>query len=170
MISYGGVEQVFFNESGSILNPPFTTSIVNGLIVSTVDLRLGNDRVGVWLSALVNWSVTFAPPSGAATLTTAGFVDVVFELLLDGVAIQRISQTAVQKGNVLSATSTTTQVANLLHFDQSLLSDGACNNTYSLRVASVALTAPVYNNGSGTVSAAVGAVSLVAATVEAGRT
>lgn len=169
MISYGAVEQVFFNESGRILNPPFLTSISNGVILSTVELHQGNDRVGVWLSGLVNWSVTFAPRSGAATLTTAGFADVVFELLLNGTAIQRISQTAVQKGNFLSAASTTTQVATLLYFDQSLLKDTECNDSYSLRVASVALAAPVYNNGSGTISAAAGAVSLIAAIVEAGR-
>ena len=187
MVKFGEIERVVFSQFNPVLplppitpplTSPFPTNLPGGgtINLALVNVRADHDRDGVLLSATINWSATFTPPTPAAVLNVPGFADVTFELLRNGIVIYRVDQTAIQKGFPLNqpaflftVTVSTFEIASLLHFDFTL---PACHhefNVYTLRATNIALTAPQVATGTATTTAAVGAVTLVAEKVEAHR-
>jgi hypothetical protein len=149
--------------------PPtaFPTSLSSRDIVNLASITFRiHDLDGVLLQAVVNWSATFTPSATATTLTTPGFADVTFEILLNDQVVYRVSQTTVQKENPIvgnfTAATTTQATTALLHFN--IPAHGS--NTYILRANNIVLTAPVLASGTATTSAAVGAVTLIAEGME----
>ncbi|MDR3589509.1 MAG: hypothetical protein P4N41_07575 [Negativicutes bacterium] len=193
MVKFGEIERVVFSQFNPVLLlPPITSPLTSpfpielpnaGTInLALVNIRSEHDRDGVLLSAVVNWSATFTPPTPTAVLNVPGFADVTFELLRNGVVIYRVDQTAVQKGVPLVqptfpfTTVSTFEIASLLHFDFRLpgfdFTPPLCLqefNVYTLRATNIALVPPQVATGTATTTAAVGAATLVAEKVEAHR-
>ncbi len=191
MVKFGEIERVVFSQFDPVLllpttslTSPFPTNLPNGgtINLALVNVRTGHDRDGVLLSAVVNWSATFTPPTPTAVLNVPGFANVTFELLRNGVVIYRVDQTTVQAATPLVqpvfpfTTVSTFGIASLLHFDFTPLvfdSTIACCHSeftvYTLRATNIVLTAPQVAAGTATTTAAAGAVTLVAEIVEARR-
>ncbi len=162
------IKHVVGTEKNAVLPLPpiaFPISLPHGVTVNLASLTFDCHNLdAAILQAVVNWSATFTPPSTASVLTTPGYADVAFELLLNGDVIYRVIQTATQKGipiigNFITAT-TTYQIASLLHFAIPVY--GHERNNYTLRATNIVLTAPVLAAGLATTTAAAGAVTLVA--------
>ena len=155
------IKHVILTEKNALPSTAFPTSLSNCTVnLSSITFN-NHDMDGVILQAVINWRATFTPNDTTYALTTPGFADVTFELLLNGQVVYRVSQTAMQKGipltgNFATATSTD-EMTVLLHFDIPVRG----NNTYTLQATNIVLTAPVLASGTATTSAAVGAVTFV---------
>jgi hypothetical protein len=188
----GKIERVFVAEQNAVLplppttpplSSPFTIPLTGGGTIdplATIRVNIRRNRNAVLLSAVVNWSATFTPPTTAAVLTTPGYVDVTFEILRNGIIVYTVTQTAVQKGTPLNQglftqAVPTFEIASLLHFDRPVVAEVPCINfrngrdwsfVYTLRATNVALVAPLVAGETATVTAAVGAVTFVAEEIE----
>lgn len=157
------------------LTSPFPVPLTNGATVhlATIDACVKNDCDVVLLSAVINWSATFTPPSSVSTssiLNTPGYANVTFEFLTNGVVVYRVTQTAVQKGFPINQPTVlftlavpTYEIASMLFLDTTPI---CCNrhqkfNTYTLRANNIALVSPTISTGGATTTAAVGAVTFV---------
>jgi len=168
--------QVYFYELNPVLplaptvaplSSPFPISLSTGetINLALINIPASTKPIGILLTAVVNWSATFTPPSTSTTLSTPGYADATFELLRNGVIINRLTQTVVQKGTPLSTSLDfaiavpTYELMALSFVDLSLL---LCHtNTYTLRVTNLALVDPVVASGTATTTAQVGSISLV---------
>jgi len=158
------------------LTSPFPISLVNGGTVNlaTINACLRCDCDIVLLSAVINWSATFIPPSSISTasiLNTPGSANVTFEFLRNGIVIYRVTQTAVQKGIPLNQPTTlftlaipTYEIASMLFLDCMPIHCSRHHepNIYTLRATNIALVFPQISIiGGATTTAAVGAVTFV---------
>jgi hypothetical protein len=177
-------ECTFVNEYNSLLSlppiippltSPFPVPLTNGATVdlATIDACVKNDCDIVLLSAVINWSATFIPPSSISTssiLNNPGYANVTFEFLTNGVVIYRVTQTTAQKGFPINQPTVlftlaipTYEIASMLFLDTTPL---CCNrhpqfNSYTLRATNITLVSPVVSTGGATTTAAVGAVTFV---------
>lgn len=163
-------------ESNAAIAPPFPIALPAGGTVDlcTVFVPEDCDPNAFLLSAVVNWSVTFTGLVTPLVITSPGAAQVIFELLRDGIVIYRVIETANQIGAnsaiVFVGPTSTFTTTSLLHFDTASLWHGCCNpfpTTYTLRATGITLIPPL--SGAiiaGTVTAAAGAVTLVAAEVD----
>lgn len=157
------------------LTSPFPVGLTNGGTVNlaTIDACIKKDCEVVLLSAVINWSATFTPPSSVSTstlLNTPGYANVTFEFLTNGVVVYRVTQTAVQKGFPINQPTVlftlavpTNEIASMLFLDTT---PNCCNqhqkfNIYTLRANNIALIPPIISTGGATTTAAVGAVTFV---------
>lgn len=178
MVKFTEIERVFACEVNSVVTPPFPTTLPP---FGTVDLcqlsvPIGRDRDGFVIHAVVNWSATFTGFATPLVLATPGFAQITFELLRDGGPIQRVVQTAGQVGFTIGApftgSSTTFEIATMLHLDTTSLT-GIANPiaTFILRATNILLSPPLTAAGTpaGTITAAAGLTSLIVEEVEACR-
>ena len=178
-------ERTFISEHNALLalppiipplTSPFPIPLVNGGTVNlaTVDACLRCDCEIVSLSAVINWSATFIPPSSISTtsiLNTPGYANVTFEFLRNGIPIYRVTQTSVQKGIPLNQPAAlftlaipTYEIASMLFIDRMPIRYRRHHgpNIYTLRATNIALVSPQISIiGGATVTAAVGAVTFV---------
>lgn len=177
-------ERTFVNEFNSVLSlppimPPFTSpfpiDLPNGEVVNlaAIEACVNSHCDIVSLSAVINWSATFFPPSGVSSstiLNNPGYANVTFEFLRNGVIIYRVNQTAGQNGfpiNQPTALFTlavpTFEIASMLFLDTTPL----CNNrhqkanTYILRANNIILVPPAFTASGATTTAQVGAVTFL---------
>jgi hypothetical protein len=157
------------------LTSPFPIGLTNGgvLNLATLEACIKNDCEVVLLSAVINWSATFTPPSSVSSsslLNTPGHANVTFEFLTNGVVVYRVTQTAVQNGFPLnqptvlfSSAATTYEIASMLFLDTTPI---CCNRhqkltIFTLRASNITLIPPQFSTSGATTTAAVGAVTFV---------
>jgi len=160
----------------SPLTSPFPIQLVNGGTVNlaTIDACLRCHCDIVSLSAVINWSATFSPPSSVSTsslLNTPGYADVTFEFLRNGIVIYRVTQTSVQKGMPLNQPAVlftlaipTYEIASMLFLDLTPIrySGHPEPNVYTLRATNISLIPPQISIvGGATTTAEVGAVTFI---------
>ena len=160
-------------EQRSVITPPFLLALPHNTPTELAKIVIYRSHKCecncVIIKSVVNYSVTFTPPSAAAPLTTPGYGDITFELLVNGNVVYRVLQTALQKGFPLppanfSTPATTFEIASLLHVNQT--SACCCNpcgyyDILTLR-ATANLVAPLTTTGTATIAANAGAVTLIA--------
>jgi len=158
------------------LTSPFPIPLVNGGTVNlaTIETCVRWDCEMVSLSAVINWSATFIPPSSisaASILNTPGYANVTFEFIRNGMVIYRVTQTAAQKGIPLNQPTTlftlaipTYEIASMLFLDRMPIRCGRHQEPiiYTLRATNIVLISPQISSiGGATATAAVGGVTLV---------
>lgn len=178
---FSGVERVYVDENAAPLALPpasFPIPLTEGSTIelATLGIKLGADRDGILLAAAVNWSATFdfTPVVNFAILQPS-VVTITFELLRDGEPIYRITQSATQSivpfaRTAQRLTTSTYEIAALLHFDPSAVFEFAGFTTYTLRATNISITPFIFQfDGTPVISitAAAGAVTLIAKKIEA---
>ncbi|VBB05188.1 Hypothetical protein LUCI_0395 [Lucifera butyrica] len=172
------IERVFECEGNTTVFPPFPTTLPAGGTVPLCSIIVCSHRAAYLVRAIINWSATFTPLASALALTSGGFAQVEFDLLRDGVVIERVFQTAPQVGFGVgipfTTASTTFEIAAMQILDTSSLVSDPPLSVFELRATNVILTPPLSTVGTvitpvGTTTAAVGAVSLVVEQIEARR-
>ncbi|MEN6411796.1 MAG: hypothetical protein ABFC84_03395 [Veillonellales bacterium] len=167
-------------EENSVVTPPFPISLTNNTTAEIGKLTICRplQQCGCLIvTAVVNWSATFTPPDGvSATVSTAGYADIVIELLFNNNVIYRVFQTALQKAIPLppalfSSASTTCEIAPLLYSYQMPFCFNSCGYYDMIALhATAKLVAPVVSTGTAAASANIGAVTLIAEVVNMHRT
>ena len=177
-------ERTFVNEYNSLLSlppimppfiSPFPVDLPNGGVVNlaTIEACINSNCDIASLSAVINWSASFFPPSGVSTstiLNNPGYANVTFEFLRNGVVIYRVNQTIGQVGFPINQPTVlftlavpTYEIASMLFLDTTPL----CNNrhlkanTYLLRANNITLVPPAFTAGGAATTAQVGAVTFL---------
>ena len=163
------------------LTSPFPIQLTNGgtfnlaiINLNNVEHSIKHDSTGILLTAVINWSATFTPPSSISTssiLNTTGYANITFEFLRNQSVVYRVTQTAVQKGAPLNqptvlftTTVPTYEIASMLFWDPVRCPPNA--TIYTLRASNVLLVAPQISTGGATTTAAVGATTFVASIIK----
>lgn len=176
-------EHIFVNEYNPILalppiipplTSPFPIALTNGgtIDLATINACVKNECDAVLLSAVINWSATFIPPSSVSTssiLNTPGYANVTFEFLTNGVVIYRVTQTAAQMGFPINQPTVlftlavpTYEIASMLFLDTtSFCCKQQKMNNYTLRATNITLVSPAVATGGASTTANVGAVTFV---------
>lgn len=180
-IKFTEIERVFVSETPDpVTASPFSTILNNGsnLDLASITIDANCDKNGILLFGVVNWSITVTPLIDSVAIAIPAYGQISFDILLNGIVIYRVTQTAAQFGfpitGVFGIPSTTYNIATLLHFDTSALTAFTTSlvNTYTLRASNIILTPPLLSIGgltAGGITAAAGPVTFLAEKVEAHR-
>lgn len=182
---FKGIERVLVDENVAAQSPstqggqsvllglgfPVLVPAGGTIDLATIGINLGGDRDGILLMAAINWSLIFTVRSDVDfLLLRAGSATVTFELLRDGVVINRMTQSVPQAIVSFEANETlfsvTTDSAAMLQFDTTGLTATPGFVTYTLRATNVSIINPVVSSGTISSQVSVGAVTLIAEEIE----